>query len=532
MAVRYRVLTLESSGGETATLPTSGVTCIVGGNNAGKSQLLRDIFTRVHTSGDEVAPATLNAVRVERPTGDAAEVDAWLRARAYRTEQSPERANRYAAAPGEHGLTVSEFRYWFDADAEHDPYLGNIAEYFVKRTSAGSLSEYAAGAIAASSYGQANSPLSRLLRNGDLEDELSALTTEVFGHGLVLDRINPDIRLRVGSVGVPVPLLNRPTSEYAEAVAALPTLDAQGDGFRSFVGLALLIMAEPPNVLLVDEPEAFLHPGQARALGRWLAKRAASHDLQIVLATHDRDIVLGLIEGSLQSAVTFVRLNREANVTHMTQLSPSQVQDVWDQPVLRYSNVLQGLFHNRVVMCEADGDCRFYGAALDQVAIASGKRAVADDVLFVPAGGKSGVPLMAAALTTLGVEARAILDFDLLRSKGDLKRTVAALGAAWSPSLDLVYAEFVKAPNDRKLWDSLKKLGLAGLPAGSSYAAGKALIHQLRGMGLYIVPVGETEDFDKSVNVHGPAWVTAALAAKVHEASAVVEFVKPILEDI
>ncbi|MBM7831642.1 ABC-type enterochelin transport system ATPase subunit [Agromyces cerinus] len=534
MAIRYRVLAVESSGGEIVQLPTRGVTAIVGGNNAGKSQMLRDIMARVKTGQPGVAVVTLADMSAERPSGTATEVESWLEGHAYRANQSLERVGRYAASPGQSGHTVAEIMGWFPHQygGPDDPYLGNIPDFFVRQTSAGGLSDYAAGAVEANGYAKINSPLARLLRDGELEDELSRLVEETFGHGLLLDRISPEIRLRVGTVTEPVPPLNRPTAAYAEAVAKLPTLDAQGDGFRSFVGLALLIMADRPNVLLIDEPEAFLHPGQARALGRWLAKRAVSHDHQIIVATHDRDVVLGLIEGASTSSVTFVRLNRDGDTTHMTQLSPTDVEKVWDQPALRYSNVVQGLFHKRVVMCEGDGDCRFYGAALDELAIASGQRSIADDVLFVPSGGKSGVPRMAAALTSLGVEARAILDFDVLRVKADTRQTVESLGATWTPTLDSLYTSFVRVPNERGLWPALKNVGLAGVPSGSSYTAAESLLRELGKVGLYIVPVGEMEDFNKTLGVHGPAWVSAALAANTHGSAQVHDLVTPILSAV
>ena len=44
-------------------------------------------------------------------------------------------------------------------------------------------------------------------------------------------------------------------------------LDIQGDGFRSFVGVTLSILLCKDRIILLDEPEAFLHPAQARTLG-------------------------------------------------------------------------------------------------------------------------------------------------------------------------------------------------------------------------------------------------------------------------
>ncbi|MEV7528982.1 hypothetical protein [Agrococcus sediminis] len=43
MAIEYRISAVKPKVGDTITFPTPGVTCIVGGNNAGKSQLLREL---------------------------------------------------------------------------------------------------------------------------------------------------------------------------------------------------------------------------------------------------------------------------------------------------------------------------------------------------------------------------------------------------------------------------------------------------------------------------------------------------------
>lgn len=44
--VEVRLTGFRVSGGDEVALPRSGVTCIVGGNNVGKSQLLREIAAR------------------------------------------------------------------------------------------------------------------------------------------------------------------------------------------------------------------------------------------------------------------------------------------------------------------------------------------------------------------------------------------------------------------------------------------------------------------------------------------------------
>ena len=64
----------------------------------------------------------------------------------------------------------------------------------------------------------------------------------------------------------------------------MPRLDQQGDGMKSFMGLLLNIVASAYPVVLVDEPEAFLHPPQARLIGRMLGDEK-DPGAQVLVAT-------------------------------------------------------------------------------------------------------------------------------------------------------------------------------------------------------------------------------------------------------
>jgi ABC-type cobalamin/Fe3+-siderophores transport system ATPase subunit len=529
MTIRYRINSLTSSGGDRITLPPTGVTCIVGGNNVGKSQLLSEIARSAQTDEASLARLTISNIEVERPTGTVEETDAWLRERAIEFDMPPGSVSTYAIRLGGTNQTAEELHGWFSS-IQGPAYLGNASSFFVHHATAGSLANYAAGHLSGDDFGTLNAPLSKLFRDGDLEDALAQATFDTFGQRLILDRVDVQIALRVGEIQVPVPAINRPTKEYAEAVAALPLLDSQGDGLRSFVGLAVQLLAERPNVFLVDEPEAFLHPGQARAVGRWLGTQSMASDVQLIIATHDRDIVLGLLQCASTVPINIVRVAREGRSTHFAQLDPNEVQAVWDSPVLRYSNVLQGLFHQKVVICESDADCRFFGAALDELAISLGRRSESDDVLFVPAGSKNRVGAMASSLAELNVRAEAIVDFDALRLKADVKGIVIGVGAEWSTEIDELYAKFIKSPNATQSWDVLKKSGLSAMPAGEPYAAAVALIKALQLARVHVISVGEVEDFDKSINLHGAGWVSQALEGRVHVAPPVSEFVEGLLD--
>lgn len=522
MPLRYRISSLTSKNGDTTQIPTTGVTCIVGGNNAGKSQLLRDIYQYM-LQVEAKNLVVLADLEVER-AGEGADFAAWLEKNAAPNTVAPGSAPTYSCMYGGSSLGLGDFvAHW----GIHPKKLIATTPYFCWYATAGSLASVATGGVGQGFLGPVLHPLTRLLQYGELEEQLSALAMEAFELPLVLDRLSSEIRLRVGDPGVAVPPLNRPTREYADAVAALPTLDHQGDGMKAFMGLAVNVIAGTNQVLLIDEPEAFLHPAQARALGRWLATEARQRDKQIILATHDRDLVLGLLDAN--APVKMIRVNRIGNENTLRELTDTHLSNVWSDPVLKYSNVLQGLFHERVVVCEADADCRFYSAVLDTEATEANVRALADSTLFVPAGGKQRMPTLAHALSSLGVQVFALPDFDVLRDKRDVKRLLEGLGGTWTPKMDELYLVFVRSVKDPAAWEALKNQGLAGLKKGAVFISATKLLTLLADSRLIVVPVGEMEDFNKAIDLHSSAWVTAMLEADGHRTcTAARELVAPL----
>ena len=516
MPLRYRLTQLTSNCGDSVTVPEIGVTCIVGGNNAGKSQILRDIVQVI--SNDEARPVAVTTLKTTQ-TGSTDESEAWLKDNSVPQPAPPDTPPTYTPYHGGNSLNLGQFNTFWSLSESGRGMLQIAAGYFYWHATAGALVNFAIGRMGAPGMGPVASPLAALFRNGELEQKLSSLSNEVFRQPLTLDRVNGDVKLRVGDPGVPIPPLNRPTLKYADAVRRLGSLGDQGDGMKAFIGLALYLVADTAQVLLVDEPEAFLHPAQARALGRWLATEARAQDRQIILATHDRDLVLGLLDAS--APVKMIRVNREADKTQLNELSESELSEIWDDPVLRYSNILQGLFHEQVVVCEADADCRFYGAVLDILAGELGSRSLADDTLFVPSGGKQRAAVLAIALSRLGVSAFIIADFDLLNKRALLIASLEAVGGTWDEDLNQLYVRVADWINGFSTWPSLKTTGLNGLPStGGVHSAGRELLVQLAAMGLLIVPIGEMESFDKDILVEGSSWVSAMLERGGHKTCA------------
>ncbi len=76
-----------------------------------------------------------------------------------------------------------------------------------------------------------------------------------------------------------------------------------------------------------------------------------------------------------------------------------------------------------------------------------------------------------------------------------------ALAASAAPSLRLA----------RPGWALAKKQGKPAVPPGDATVAFEKLDVALRAIGLFVVPVGELEGFDRNVPGHGPDWVNGVL---------------------
>jgi hypothetical protein len=196
---------------------------------------------------------------------------------------------------------------------------------------------------------------------------------------------------------------------------------------RSFATVILRMLApDTPSLLLLDEPEAFLHPPQARLLGEFIATERPARS-QLFVATHSPEVLQGML-GAAPASLRVIRIQRDGSVNRVKELDKSQARDLSADPVMKFTSVLSGVFHKRVIICESDPDCMLYSALLD-IPEVHGKQY--PDVLFVQAGGKHRLYLLASALRALDVNVDVIADIDVLNNESVLQKLVGALGGNW-----------------------------------------------------------------------------------------------------
>ena len=548
---------IKTSGADIVPIELASVLVIIGPNGSGKSTALREILN-VLQGGNE--PRRVVSEIVPHRDGTPQEFEDWL-AGHYPVRSingTPHVYTRGGAIPLSNARPI-----WDNGPLMSGAHL--FLTHLLDTTTRLAVSTYTNSIDVWTSPPQTY--IHVLQTNDELAKKVSNEVRAAFGFDLVIDwTAGAQVGFRVGTEPARTVASDRVSQEYAENLRLLPQLDQEGDGVRSFVGSVLAAYCGSHPVLLIDEPEAFLHPPQARRLGSALAKSVGG-GRQVIVATHSSDVVQGAVDGS--SSVAVLRLTRNAGLNRASLLPSADLNALWSKPQMRSAAAVDGLFSNGVVICEADSDARFY-ETLVQRFDTSGKVDRAPDLYFVAAGGKGGIATLASAYHRMGTPTAVIADLDLLRNEKELEAVLASVGGdigsevgpyrsllselrALPPTLkvdDFVAAvrrelSKIKAAGSlssaskRELnnlvenaadWSSGKRNGITTIRGGARSQA-ESLLERWRQLGLFLVPLGELESWWQA----GPASKSDWIAAAIPEASipgtmpAATEFIARLL---
>ena len=417
-------------------------------------------------------------------------------------------------------------------------------------------------------------PFHVLIDDDALLGSFSEAFALAFGMNIIMDGWGRDIRIRVSSDQTQEDFRSTTVnglisdSNLANRIARIPLLDTQSDGVRSFTGILLNLLVGQFPLVLIDEPEAFLHPPQARLLGQHLAEWHGHG--QVFVATHSLDVLLGLIERKPEK-VLIIRLTRGPNGVSPHVLPSARLAEISNDSLLRFSRILDGLFHQGVVVCEGDTDSQFYSL------VANRHRAhpwlITSDVMFTPGGGKQRISGIAKSLTALGVPVRMVVDFDAINDSGILKALVESVGADypadWERDRRVIDAnirgsesplkagrlreaindilgddsdklvsrhdigEIRKAIQPSGGWQAAKQRGKSAVPSGEAIVAADRLLGNLAGVGVHVVPSGAVESFVRAVGGKSGEWIAGVVEGNfISSATEAHNFVDFLLESM
>lgn len=518
----------------------AGLVLIVGPNSSGKSQLLRDIHHRI--SGEPRQLVVASAVRVRRMPYEPL-VKALTDAGFIRTFEDDNGAPQIRplttyAGTGGHAAQMqqNQLQSWHSTHSSmasappkrRDEYLGYFGRFLV---SALFLDTRLTALNQAGMIDFINQPpqhdLQSLYMNDGARDELFEEVRASFGKAVWPDTSRgTGVCLRV-SDQEDIPSHKDRLSPTK--MATFRTIETEGDGLKSYVATCVALLLGRRPVCIVDEPEMCLHPPQAYNLGRFIGRFGSFREGTTFVATHSSHVLRGMIQTAPKLQI--IRLTR-LDSRFQAHVVPSPTLEVaLAKPTVRAESVLDGIFAQAVVVIEADSDRTVYQAVWE--ALDNEQRL---DIHFATVGGTGGIADTCSLYRTLRIPVAVIADLDILADSDRLRRVLDSIAAPKSAELvseaeriiDLVKQQpptlteievrrdvLALLPEDlswrrqddvalsarlrqlAKRLDRMRRLKTTGsepLPDQLREPL-DALIDQLGNVGLFVVPVGELEEW-------------------------------------
>lgn len=329
------------------------------------------------------------------------------------------------------------------------------------------------------------------------------------------------------------------TREARCLLEVLENLDDQGDGIRSAVAILASLITTTHSLYLIDEPETFLHPPQARILGRNIVD--LSQNKQCFISTHNIDLLRGMLEKDY-ARIKIIKINRTDNVNEFHVLDNDSIKVISNDKNLKYSNILNGLFYNTVVLCENESDCKFYSALLEKI-----DSDCYQNTLFCAVGGKDQFKIIIPLLNKLKINFLVIADLDLINNRDKLKDLINSIEDNKYNQISSIHNDFLNmfesgvdnqvkkqsvikeeilsfitdapymfdetASKIRQVLKNishlklLKNCGKSCLPAGECVQKYNQIIYFLNESNIFVVECGEIERFITEIDGHGSLWV-------------------------
>jgi ABC-type transporter Mla maintaining outer membrane lipid asymmetry ATPase subunit MlaF len=286
------------------------------------------------------------------------------------------------------------------------------------------------------------------------------------------------------------------------------SIENTSDGVQAYIGLLCAMYSGHYKAILIDEPEAFLHPSLARRLGSLVTEISRLYGANIFVATHSADFLMGCTQSS--SDITVVRMQYKKGVSRIRAVPAGSLREMLNDPLLRSSNVMSSLFYDGVVVSEADADRVFYSEIIYRI---TKFQKTPPALLFVNAQNKQTLCRIMGPLREFGIPAAAIPDIDVIKEgKANWKELLSAaklpkdFRTGLSDTRARMVMSFAKAGKDMK-----EDGGIYALE-GDEREAIQLLLSNLARYGVFVVPVGELERWLPDVGVTGKSnWVPRVL---------------------
>jgi ABC-type cobalamin/Fe3+-siderophores transport system ATPase subunit len=493
------------------TIQTSAITVFVGPNNAGKSKVLQELVRYCQEGTENVADVILERVEFEPFTKEAAEQHI---ARVTLKPQPNEtlRTNHVIVGKRQHRHQLPREEL-VNKLVDPNTYPNQFCSWYLGYNTLMLNGLNRINLVNPQQAGDLQAPpqtsFQVLFRDNAKRSEVRRIVHDAFSLFLILDPTNlGQLRLRLAA--------REPVSEmeergiHEEAVqyqSSAMLIDYASDGVKALTGIITETIAGDPIILLIDEPEAFLHPALAFLLGKEMAQTSASAGKRLFVSTHSANFVMGCLQSG--AAVNIVRLTYSQAVPTARLLPSRDILRLMRNPLLRSTGVLAGLFYEFVVVTESDTDRAFYQEINERLLRYKSAYGI-PNCLFLNAQNKQTVRTIIRPLRELGIATAGIVDIDVLKEGGTVWTDF--LGSGFVPEIEQQSLGALRAAINKKFEGTGKNMkrdgGLDLLDKGDR-EAGDNLFDRLAQYGLFVVRRGEIESWltELGATGHGPAWL-------------------------
>lgn len=540
------------------------IAIFVGPNNTGKSQTLRDIRERLET-GLISKPVILDSFEFDTPSSiedfySGIDIKDSIHNIGHKTVFG---IKSDLLSKDSMELYIPNLENDFRENKSYNYILGNITKYRVANLDSSTRLNLV---LSTTSFNPNLDNPSNLIQSLFLDKDNELLLIKAFNSAFDMD-IKMDYSELISlclRVAKKLPQIPEDPQQACKITQYLQKIDTQGDGFKSFVGIILGLLFSKERIILLDEPEAFLHPAQARFLGKWIIDNSDLFGGQLLICTHNSNFLSGVL--SSDKKVDIFRLNRYENTTKYNLLPPDATDKLSKSPILSSQRVIEGIFHKGVVVCEADADRAVYQS------VASVEHMSNQEILFIHSHNKQAHKEVAKLLVDAKIPVALIADIDIFNGDTDLNNILEILGDGLQNAYLLekrgVIAKSVNAVSENEIIEHVKneiKLFLEQLEKGEHTLSGAKsaykridkeftswknvkdkgingfssdiqpevveLINKLKAKGIFIVHVGELEGWMNLGTKKKNKWIIPALN-KIHSGECSPElknFVKEVL---
>ena len=538
------------AGGE-IRLQEDSILALVGPNNAGKSHFLKQLRSALY--GGEVLgvhkdEGLIDSVKMRWPTND----------------------------PEKYLLEFAELSFgaqgtYFDADLPFEIYGGGG---HLRRSEIKDIAEHGdkLGPFI-ESFVRFDEPISRITETErqsleKLQNALVRLRSQKEAYKSVRDDFqfifDEEIHFHIhegklnfflGRPRVPMPAITEANSPEVERfLKGARTLDRQGLGMRNVVGLLIRLYTDSRSVILVDEPEAFLHPPQAHRLGQVLNQVCRRQRRQAICATHDRNFISGLSKGE-DEQLTVQRLasrGKGASGYSSTMVSPLAFSDTRGKSRIRFTSILESLFASATILVENENDALFFESAFDFYWSGHpdrGTGVLRDSLTFIPTNGNSNFASTAKLLRDLRSPTVVVGDLDLVSDPTRVERVVSSmdshdvnhikdLAIRIKTRFEQLYGSEFATVKKGSREGKIKKKIADNIKLHHADSEVRTLVGQLlellKRSGVLLIPDGELEDFGRDITDSSDKseWVRVAIDQHLYEKDTVQDFCNSVVNAV